>query len=176
MTGPVRALALVAAALALAGCLPASARLGAPAAEPAFRPEAFFAGRTQGRGTLAVRGKRTREVRVESRGVADSDSTFRLDQTITFVGDRTYERTWVMQHLGDGRYASTLTDARGGVTAEASGNTFHIRYRLRNGATVDQWLRLRPGGQAADNVATVRVLGVPWARLTETITRLAAAE
>ncbi|HEX8385393.1 MAG TPA: DUF3833 family protein [Rubricoccaceae bacterium] len=170
MTGAVRALVPLLALLA--GCLPASAPLPAPVAAPAFRPEAFFSGRTEGRGTLVVRGVAPRGLRVESRGAPAPDGTFRLDQTITFEDGRVQTRTWAMRALGGGRYTSTLTDAAGEVSAEAVGNAFHIRYRMRAGAVMEQWITLRPGGQTADNVATVRVLGVPWARLTEEITRV----
>lgn len=170
------ALLILVAALGLAGCLPASAPIVAPAAEPAFHPEVFFAGRTEGRGTVVVRGGAPREIRVESRGSAETDSTFRLDQTITFADGRVQTRTWVMRALGGGRYASTLTDAVGEVAAEATGNTFHLRYRMRLGAVMEQWITLRPDGRAADNVATVRMMGVPWARLTEVITRLGVGE
>ena len=174
---PARTAALLAALVAAtlsAGCLPASAPIRASAAEaPAFLPEVFFAGRTEGRGVLTIRGKRPGAIRVESRGAAESDGGFRLDQTITFADGRVSRRTWHMRALGGGRYASTLTpDARGSVEAEASGSRFHIRYRMGRATVMDQTLTLRPGGQVADNVATVRMMGVPWARLTETITRV----
>jgi hypothetical protein len=44
---------------------------------------------------------------------------------------------------------------------------------MSGSTAMDQTLVLRPGGQVADNVATVRWLGVPIARITETITRAA---
>ena len=78
-----------------------------------------------------------------------------------------------MERLEDGRYAASLTpDATGPVEARAEGNRFHIRYPMSGGLRMDQTLSLHAGGQVADNVATVRWLGlVPVARLVETITR-----
>ena len=85
------------ASVLLAGCLSTHPRMGPPAPEPVFRPEVFFLGRTQGVGTLKVRTKSTKEVRVESLGTPQADGTFRLDQTITMDGERTETRIWVMR-------------------------------------------------------------------------------
>ena len=81
-----------------------------------------------------------------------------------------------MRRVSAGRFTATLSDAKGEVTAESSGNLFHLRYLLRQPAMyMEQWLYLKPDGQSAENLAQVTVMGVPWARLTETITRVDAA-
>lgn len=165
------ALALLA-ALTLAGCLPATAPISPDAPAPAFRPEVFFAGRSHGDPVVAIRSRGAETMHVESRGAAQPDGTFRLDQTITHADGRADERTWIMAAAGQGRYTATLTpDARGPVSASAVGNTFHIHYRMGRFTTMDQTLRLHPDGRVADNVGTVRLLGLPIARVTETITR-----
>ena len=170
-SGPVCLLAALLAA-GLAGCLPGPALLADVPDAPAFRPETFFAGRTTGDVHLTIRTRAPQRLRVESVGVAQADGTFRLDQAITYPDGHVDRRTWTMRRLGDGRYASTLTpDARGEVRVEAAGRALRIRYRMGRVTTMDQTLALREGGQTADNVATVRMLGVPVARLTETITR-----
>ena len=165
-------LALLSAVVLLAGCLPASAPLPAPASEPAFRPEVFFAGPSHGDPVLTIRTKRPQQLHVRSYGAAQPDGSFRLDQRITYPDGRAESRTWTMTALGGGRYAATLTpDARGPVDVRAEGNRFTIRYRMGRATTMEQTITLRPGGQAADNVATVRMLGLPVARLREVITR-----
>lgn len=137
-----------------------------------FRPEVFFAGPSHGDPVLKVRTKAPQQLHVESRGEAQPDGTFRLDQTVTHPDGRADERTWIMRPLGGGRYAATLTpDASGLVEAEVDGNTFRIRYPMGGGLQMEQQIVLREGGQVADNVATVRMMGIPIARLTETITR-----
>lgn len=155
------------------GCLPTTAPLPEPRAEPAFRPEVFFAGRSSGDPILAIRTKSPQNLRVESFGETQPDGTFRLDQTITYPDGHDETRTWVMTPLGDGRYSATLTpDATGAVEVTADGNRLHIRYPMSGGLRMDQTLALRPDGQVADNVATVRWMGMmPVARLVETITR-----
>ena len=159
-------------ALVLSGCLPASAPLEAPRSEPAFRPEAFFAGHSHGDPTLKIRMRSTQRLKVESLGEEQANGTFRLHQTITYPDGHADERTWTWTPLGDGRYAATLTpDATGPVEAHVDGNTLTLRYPMGGGMRMDQTLRLHPDGQSADNVATVRWHGMAVARLTETIVR-----
>lgn len=164
---------LLALTVLLAGCLPAEGLLPAPRDEPAFVPEAFFAGRSHGDPTLTIRTKAPQQMRVESVGAGQPDGSFRLDQTITYPDGHAEARTWTMTRLGDGRYSATLTpDATGPVEVTAEGNRFYIRYPMKGGLRMDQTLSLRPGGQVADNVATVTWRGlIPVARLAETISR-----
>ncbi len=160
---------------ALAGCLADFPSRPAPAAEPAFDPTTFFSGRTHGEGTLDVRMGADRTLRVEGAGQREADGTFRLHQTITFADSTVETRTWRMRRVSAARFSATLSDAKGEVTAESSGNLFHLRYLLRQPAMyMEQWLYLKPDGQSSENLAQVTVMGVPWVRLTETITRVDA--
>ena len=58
------------------------------------------------------------------------------------------------------------------MIATTSGNTLAIRYRIRGGLAVRQWIALQPGGQVALNRMAVFKFGLPVARLTETIRRV----
>ena len=166
-----RGLGLVALAL-MCGCLTASPFHTQAAATPELRPEVFFAGITHGDGTLVQRWKSPRKLQVEGRGAMQPDGTFRLDQAVTFSDGATEKRTWYLRRQGTNSYTGTLSDASGKVTAETHGNVFHLRYLLRQPAVyMDQQLYLQPDGRTVLNVATVSVLGIPWARLSERITR-----
>ncbi len=159
--------------VAASGCLAMHPQTGPPPVAPPLRPEVFFDGHTQGLGTLRVRGRTPEEVRVESYGEAQPDSTFRLDQTITHPDGRTETRTWIMRRVDATHYTATLTDAEGEVGAEVQGNELFIRYRIGWPAiTMRQHLILQPDGKTALNLSTVRVLGIPWARLNEQIRRV----
>lgn len=167
----IRAL-VVAASVALAGCLAGTQFHTEASATPELRPELFFAGATHGVGVLEQRGKAPRKLRVEGMGRWDADSTFRLDQKVVFDDGATENRTWHLRRLGAYTYTGTLSDASGNVTATTNGNVFHLRYLLRQPAVyMEQELYLRSDARTVLNVATVSVLGVPWARLSETITR-----
>ena len=100
------------------------------------------------------------------------DGSFRLDQSVTYADGSTEERSWTLKQTGSHTYTATLSDASGPVTGHTDGNTFTIRYLLRQPSVyMNQSLYLQPDGRTVLNVATVTVLGIPWARLSETITR-----
>lgn len=158
--------------LLASGCLLPFPNVIQPAAQPELRPDAFFAGRTTGEGTLTTRFLAPRTLRVEGMGRRDPDGTFRLDQTVTFDDGAVETRTWRMRRTASNEFRATMSDAAGEVTAQSSGNTFHLRYLLRQPRVyMDQWLYLQPDGRTVINRATVSVLGISWARLAETITR-----
>ena len=171
MKRPLSSLLPLVLAAALAGCLPAFPRVAEPPAAPTFDVDAFFAGETRGLGVLRVRGRQPVEVRVASRGERTGDGSLRLTQTIRLGSDAPYGRTWTFRPIGDGRYTGALSEAVGPVEAVADGPTLRIRYRTGRFTTVSQTLTLQPGGRVALNLLSVRVLGVPVARLTEQIRR-----
>ena len=163
---------LSAGALLATGCLTAGPRRPDGQVSPAFDPEAFFAGHTHGAGTVAMRGRASQSLRVDGEGSRDADGTFRLDQTLTIGDGAPDTRTWRLRRTDARTYAATLSDARGPVVAESGGNRFHLRYEIRRpGVVMEQWLYLQPDGRTVRNIATITVLGVPWVRLAEDITR-----
>jgi Protein of unknown function (DUF3833) len=166
------------AALLLSGssaCLAGLPPRPATAPMPAFDPTRFFAGRTHGEGTLDVRVGKDRTLRVEGTGRTEADGRFRLDQTVTYGDGTTETRRWLLERVDSTHFSATLSDARGEVRAESIGNRFHLRYLIRQPAVyMEQWLYLQPDGRSVANLAQVTVLGVPWARLAETITRVDA--
>lgn len=166
-------LGLSASALALtAGCLATAPVRPSPRADPAFEPETFFAGHTHGEGTVAMRGRAPQRLRVEGQGSIEADGRFRLEQTLTIGSQAPETRTWRLRRVDARHYTATLSDARGPVVAESDGNRFHLRYQVRRPDVVmEQWLYLQPDGRTVRNFATITVLGVPWVRLAENITR-----
>jgi hypothetical protein len=158
--------------LVLSGCL-SGFRVGeTPAQTPQFRPEQFFAGVTYGEGILATRGKADRPFRVTGAGHSKSDGTFVLDQTITYADGAVEQRSFRIWRVDECEYAGSLTGASGAVWARAEGNSFHVRYTISTPAvTMEQWIYLQPDGRTGLNRATVRVLGIPVAHLSETIRR-----
>ena len=157
----------------LSGCLSPFAEHIGEAEEPVLKPETFFAGRTRGEGTLTTLTGSRRSLRVEGHGYTEADGAFRLDQTVTFSDGETETRTWRLRQRDSKRYTATLSDAAGDVAAEATGNLFHLRYLLRRPAVyMEQRLYLHPDGRTVSNLATVTVMGIPWARLSEEIKKI----
>jgi len=154
--------------LALAACTAAAP----PEAEqpgPAFDPVAFFTGPTHGDGTLDQIMKGVRTVAVDSVGKPEANGSLTLTQRIAMQGDPPRTRVWRLKQVAPGRYTGTLTDASGPVETVAIGRALRIRYPMKGGLQVEQWLVAMPGGRALDNRMTVTKWGMRVATLRERI-------
>ncbi len=156
--------------VALAACT-AAAPPEASQPGPAFDPVAFFTGATHGDGKLDQVMKSTRTVTVDSIGRPEKDGTLTLIQRIAMQGDLPRTRVWKFRPVAPGRYTGTLTDASGPVETVAIGRAIRIRYPMKGGLQVEQWLIVLPGGRVLDNRMTVHKWGMRVATLRERITK-----
>ena len=159
------------AACLVPGCVsvPGHRSLAAPA--PRFDAVAFFTGPTAGEGVIRIKRTPERMVRVAGQGLMEGD-TLILDQHVEQQGNPPTNRRWRLRATGPDTWSGTLSDAAGPVSAATRGNMLTIRYHLRGGLMVRQWIALQPGGQVALNRMAVFKFGLPVARLTETIRRI----
>ncbi|WP_166041928.1 DUF3833 family protein [Sphingosinicella sp. YJ22] len=134
--------------------------------------ERFFAGRTEGSGSVRIILSGTSAVRTQGRGRILADGSLHLDHVVNQEGEPERRRTWRMRRSGPGRYTGTISDARGPVSAELHGNRVHVTYRTREGYAVDQWITFNGDGRTASNQMTFRRMGVRVATLQETIRRV----
>jgi hypothetical protein len=166
-------LPLVLLAASLFGCATPRSPSAFEGGSPEMRPEIFFAGTTSSSGVLeTTSGAPTRRLHATGSGQTLPDGDLRLVQHITFDQDAPTARTWLLRRVDTHRYTATLTDATGPVTGEAYGDLFHLRYRMQSpvGGEMEQWLYLQPDGRTVLNEATVSVLGITVAHLSERIT------
>ena len=161
-----RAVAVIAFALAACGAAvpPEAAEQG-----EAFDPVAFFTGRSHGDGKLDQIMKGIRTVTVDSVGTPEANGSLTLTQRIAMQGDPPRTRVWKLKQVAPGRYAGSLTDASGPVETVAIGRAIRIRYPMKGGLMVEQWLVALPGGRALDNRLTVTKWGMRVATLRERI-------
>lgn len=154
-------------------CLPLVALAAAAPDAPQFRPDLFFAGRTQGAGTVRVAtSSRARTLSVQGTGRIEPDGTLVLDQEITLDGEPT-RRRFTLRRESDTVWSGTLTDAAGPVRATIAGDRLSLAYSMkRAGMRMTQTLTLQPGGRVAINRARVTLLGITVAQVNETITKL----
>lgn len=145
--------------------------LAAAPEPPRFDAIAFFSGRTEGTGRIKIVLRRADPIRVEGRGRMDGD-TLVLDQAVTVGSKPPKPRRWRIRRVAPGRYTGTLTDAKGVVTGEATGDRLHLSFTTTGGFRVDQWLVLAPDGRSAQNRLTARRFGFTVATLDETIRKL----
>ncbi len=136
-----------------------------------FTPQNGFSGHSEGNGKLRLFFGKRRPFHVESHGYDQADGTFRLDQTVTFEGQPSKERTWILKPIGQNHFTGTLSDAAGGVTGFTNGSRLQLKYRVKGPLIMHQTLELLPDGKTIDNVGKITLLGITVGHLHETIKR-----
>ncbi|HST35885.1 MAG TPA: DUF3833 family protein [Allosphingosinicella sp.] len=140
-------------------------------APPGSALERFFVGRTEGSGTANV-------IMSGRHGVSDHATgrmegrVLVIDQVVREEGKPARRRLWRLTRTGGNAVTGTISDVRGAVTGDVSGNTLHLRYRLAEGPTVEQWITLQAGGRSARNRMTFRRFGMNVATVETTIRRV----
>ena len=160
---PWLAVTAVASLAALPSAAPAQAARG-------FDPVAFFTGRTTGEGHLKKMFSSAQATHVTGRGQIEG-GVLVLDQSVAIAGEPRRDRQWRLRAVSPGRWAGTLSDARGPVTASAAGAVLTIAYISNDGMGITQQVTLAPDGQSARNLMKVKKFGMAVATLDETITR-----
>jgi len=155
----------------LSGCVAAPRPAPPDPAAPRFDPIAFFTGPTEGEGTIRKIFSGAGGVRVRGTGRVEPDGTLVLDQIVEEAGAAPRRRWWRMRETAPGLYSGSLSDAERNVTGEGSGNRLRLRFRMRGGLDVEQWLTLGADGRMVFNSMTVRKFGIRVAAVTEIIRR-----
>ena len=137
---------------------------------PGSALENFFVGTTESSGTVHVILSGRHSVRDRTRGRRDARGALLLDQVVMEEGKPERRRTWRLERAGGNRITGTISDVRGAVAGELDGNTLHLRYRLAEGPSVEQWITLHSGGRSASNRMVFRRFGVRVATV-ETVSR-----
>src|SRR5687767_11233382 len=107
-----------------AGAVALVLAVAAPAQAPrAFDPIAFFTGRTQGQGEFKEMLGKAKRVSVQSIGRIDRQGWLVLDQKVLVEGDPVRRRQWRLKQVSPGKYRGTLSDAKGPVEAEMTGQS-----------------------------------------------------
>ena len=145
--------------------------VAAQGAAPGSALERFFVGRTEGAGTVRVivaggHGVRDRAVGRMERGALV------IDQVVEEEGKPPRRRRWRLVRSGAKAITGTISDVRGPVAGTLDGNTLHLRYRLAEGPTVEQWITLQPGGRTASNRMIFRRLGLRIATVESVLRRV----
>ena len=155
------------AVLALLATLPTLLTADAP--PPRFDVIRFFTGATEGTGRLKVVLRASRGVHVTGRGRMDGD-TLVLDQRVEREGVAPTNRQWRIRQVAPGRYAGTLSDAKGPITGEVGADgRLHLAFTSNDGFAVQQWLTLAGDGRSAQNRLVAKRFGVTVATLDELI-------
>ena len=123
----------------------------APAPAPGSALEKFFVGRTEGSGTADISIKGKHWVRDRSSGRMDASGALLLDQVVEEEGKPARRRSWRLVRSGGNRVTGTISDVKGQVAGDISGNTLHLKYTMKEGPKVEQWITVQAGGRTAAN-------------------------
>jgi hypothetical protein len=154
--------------LLLAAAVPASA--GQP--QPAIDPLSFFAGRTEGEGTIKVIMRKPFRSRSTGQGRIERDGSLTLVQRVHEDNEPVKERRWSVRKTGANRFTATMSDALGPMTIDKVGESFRFRFKLKGGLSAEQWMTPLADGKSATNRMTVRKLGLIVATSTGTIRKI----
>jgi hypothetical protein len=136
--------------------------------------ESFFIGTTEGAGHIDMVLSR-RAMRDRGRGRIDGEGALILDQIVEEQGKPARRRAWRLVRTGGNRITGTISDARGAVAGELTATSLHLRYKMKEGPSVEQWITLQPGGRTASNRMIFRRFGLKVATVESEIRKLEKA-
>lgn len=122
-------------------------------------PLLFFEGRTEYVSTMKLLARKAYRSRTLGHGEIDADGALHLVQKVQDEGKPAHERRWHMRQVAPGRFAGTMSEARGPVTVEEVDGRYRFRFRMKGGVSVEQWLT-PVSHTAARSRLTVRKLGL----------------
>jgi hypothetical protein len=134
--------------------------------------ERFFIGTTEGSGSVNVLVAGSHSMRDRNRGRKDSSGALILDQIVEEQGKPPRHRAWRLVWAGANRVTGTISDASGAVAGQLDGNSLHLRYRLKGGPSVEQWISLHADGRSATNRMTFHRFGLKIASVESEIRKV----
>ena len=132
----------------------------------------FFEGRTESLATIKLVMKRPYKSRSVGRGEIKSDGSLHLVQRVEDEGKPVHERRWHIRQVGPGRYAGTMSEAKGPVTIDEVDGRYRFRFKMKGNVSVEQWIAPLPGGKTASTKVTIRKMGITVGQSEGTIRRL----
>ena len=134
-------------------------------------PLRFFEGRTEYVSTMKLLAKKPYRSRTLGHGEIDADGALHLIQKVHDEGKPPHERRWHMRKVGPGHFAGTMSQAKGPVTVAEIDGRYRFRFKMKGGASVEQWL-IPVSPDAARSKLTVRRFGITVGRSEGVIRRL----
>lgn len=141
-------------------CIPFAALLGAAPAPEALDPLHFFEGRTVSQSTVKVMLKKPYSARSIGQGRIEPDGSLSLVQQVLDEGQPPKQRRWRVRRADADSFTGSMTEAVGPVAIDKVGEAYRFRFRMKDGLSVEQWLKPLPGNRAAAMTAKIRKLGM----------------
>jgi len=132
----------------------------------------FFEGRTESVATIKIVMRKPFKSRSIGRGEIKADGSLHLVQRVEDEGKPAHERRWHIREVEPGKFAGTMSEAKGPVTVEEVGGRYRFRFKMKGNVSVEQWISPMPGGKTATTKVTIRKMGVTVGQSEGTIRRL----
>ena len=129
-------------------------------AAPARVSLKFFEGNTYSEGTLKIMLGKPKRMRSVGHGRIEPDGSLTLVQQVEEPGKPLRERRWRIREVAPGRFSGTMSEASGQVLIEEVSNRFRLRFKMKGGLDVEQWLTPDARGESARSDLTVRKFGM----------------
>jgi hypothetical protein len=102
---------------------------------PAFQPDQFFLGRTEGRGIVRdLTGRLIDRCSITTLGVWDQDyGALRFEEAYVFDDGQSDVLTWTFEPDGQGRMSASAASISAPVRGWTRGEDYHLRFRRRGG-------------------------------------------
>jgi hypothetical protein len=142
---------------------------------PGSAIESFFIGTTEGAGHVNILLSGRHAMRDRARGRIDGEGVLILDQIVEEQGKPPRRRAWRLVRAAANRITGTISDARGTVAGELTATSLHLRYKMKEGPSVEQWITLQPGGLTASNRMIFRRFGLKVATVDSQIRKVEEA-
>ena len=150
----------------------ALAAMAAAAAVPTLDLAAFFAGRTHAENVLKIVFRDPQKLVVDSVGRREGREFVQVD-TVREGDKPARTRVWRTHEIAPGHFTGSLSDAAGPVDIRIEGNSATIRYVMKDGhLRIVERLQLKDGGRALSNHVVAKKLGLTFARVDGTISKL----
>ena len=142
------------------------------AAERKSDAMSFFEGRTESVSTIKIVMKKPYKSRSIGRGEIKADGSLHLIQRVEDEGKPVHERRWHIREVEPGKFAGTMSEAKGPVTIDEVGGKYRFRFKMKGNVSVEQWIAPLPGGKTASSKVTIRKMGITVGQSEGTIRRL----
>ena len=132
----------------------------------------FFEGRTESVATIKIVMRKPFKSRSIGRGEIKADGSLHLVQRVEDEGKPAHERRWHIREVEPGKFAGTMSEAKGPVTVEEVGGRYRFRFKMKGNVSVEQWISPMADGKTASTKVTIRKMGVTVGQSEGTIRRL----
>ena len=157
--------------LALCSSMSLAAAFTSAAAPRSIGDLRFLEGATESVSIMKVMMQKPFVSRCIGQGKIHDDGSLELVQHVTEEGRRTFDRRWYIYQVAPGRFAGTMSEAKGPISIQKIGSRYVLRFVMKGNLSVEQWFTPQANMTSAQTRLTVRRFGIAVAHSDGSIRR-----